>query len=186
MKHARRAPLVPVLIALVALLGLLAGCGGDATTDEPGGFNDADVAFASEMIPHHLQALQLVRMVEARHVDPDLSALAAQIRSTQAVEVQSMTTWLGDWNRPVPSGEPSAGTGRPGAVTAADLAAVEAASGREFEDRWLRLMIRHHEDAIAMARTENQDGRYPYARALAQTVQVSQGSEIRTMRAMLG
>ena len=182
MTHARRALLLPLLLAL---LGGLAGCAGDSTTNEPGGFNQADVAFASELIPHQRLALLLVRLVEEREVDPGLRSLAAQIRATQAVEIQSMSSWLADWDVPVPSGDPRAGTGRAGTVSADDLTVLGGASAADFEDQWLRLMIRHHQDAIAMAGTENEKGRYPYARALAQTVLISQQSEIRTMEAML-
>ena len=183
MNRALRALLLPVLLTL---LGALSGCAGDASTNQPDGFNQADVAFAGQLIPHHRQSLQLVRMIEEREVGPGLDSLAAQIRTTQVVEIQSMSSWLKDWNVPVPSGDPSEGTGRAGTVSAADLAALAKLPAAEFEDQWLRLMIRHHEEAIAMADTENEDGRYPYARALAQTVLISQQSEIRTMETLLG
>ena len=95
MKHARRALLLPLLLTLLAAL---AGCAGDSSNGRSG-FNRTDVTFATEMIPHHRQSLQLVRMVEQRDVDPELSGLAAQIRVTQAVEIESMLSWLrtGTW-----------------------------------------------------------------------------------------
>jgi uncharacterized protein (DUF305 family) len=182
MKHARRALLLPLLLTL---LTALAGCAGDSSNGRSE-FNRTDVTFATAMIPHHRQSLQLVRMVEQRDVDPKLSGLAAQIRVTQAVEIESMLSWLQDWDVAVPSGDPSAGTGRPGTVTAADLAAVQGATGADFEREWLRLMIRQHEDAIAIAKVENAEGEYPYAVALANTVMVGQASQVRTMELMLG
>jgi uncharacterized protein (DUF305 family) len=182
MKHARRALLLPLLLTLLAAL---AGCADDSSNGRSG-FNRTDVTFATEMIPHHRQSLQLVRMVEQRDVDPKLSGLAAQIRVTQAVEIESMLSWLRDWDVVVPSGDPSAGTGQPGTVTAADLAALQGSSGPDFERQWLRLMIRQHEDAIAIAEVENAEGEYPYAVALANTVMVGQASQVRTMELMLG
>ena len=183
MRHARRALLLPLLLAL---LGGLTGCAGDSSTNGRDSFNSEDVTFASELIPHHRQALQLVRMVEQRDVDPGLKRLAAQIRVTQAVELESMLSWLEDWDVPAPSGDPSVGTGQSGTVSAGDLAALEGTSGDAFETQWLRLMIRQHEDAIALAKVENAEGQYPYAVALANTVMVGQASQIRTMRLMLG
>lgn len=183
MKHARRALMLPLLLALWVAL---AGCAGDSSTSRRDSFNQTDVTFASELIPLHRQSLQLVRMVERRNVDPGLKSLAAQIRMTQAGELESMLSWLEDWDVPAPSGDPSVGTGRSGTVSAADLAAVEGAAGAAFEEQWLRLMIRQHEDAIAIAKVENAEGQYPYAVALANTVMVGQASEVRTMELMLG
>jgi uncharacterized protein (DUF305 family) len=182
MKHAHRALLLPLLLTLLAAL---AGCAGDSSSGRSG-FNRTDVTFATQMIPHHRQSLQLVRMVEERDVDPELSGLAAQIRVTQAVEIESMLSWLKDWDVTAPSGDPSVGTGQSGTVNAGDLAALEASTGEQFEQQWLRLMIRQHEDAIALAKVENAEGQYPYAVALANTVMVGQASQIRTMRLMLG
>ena len=183
MKHAHRALLLPLLLTL---LGGLAGCAGDASTNGRDSFNRTDVTFATEMVPHHRQSLQLVRMVEQRDVDPKLSGLAAQIRVTQAVELESMTSWLKDWDVAVPSGDPSVGTGQSGTVSAADLAALQGTSDADFEEQWLRLMIRQHEDAIEIAKVENAEGQYPYAVALANTVMVGHASQVRTMELMLG
>jgi uncharacterized protein (DUF305 family) len=182
MKHVRRALVLPLLLTL---FGALAGCA-DASTNGRDSYNQTDVTFATELIPHHRQSLQMVRMVEQRGVDPKLKGFAAQLRVTQAVEIESMLSWLRDWDVAVPSGDPSAGTGQPGTVTAADLAALQGSSGPDFERQWLRLMIRQHEDAIAIAEVENAEGEYPYAVALANTVMVGQASQVRTMELMLG
>jgi uncharacterized protein (DUF305 family) len=152
MKHAHRALLLPLLLTL---LGGLAGCAGDASTNGRDSFNRTDVTFATEMVPHHRQSLE------------------------------SMTSWLKDWDVPVPSGDPSVGTGQSGTVSAADLAALQGTSDADFEEQWLRLMIRQHEDAIEIAKVENAEGQYPYAVALANTVMVGQASQVRTMELML-
>jgi uncharacterized protein (DUF305 family) len=183
MKHARRALLLPLLLAL---LGALAACAGDASTNGRASYNQTDVTFATELIPHHRQSLQMVRMVEQRDVDPKLKSFAAQLRVTKAVEIESMLSWLKDWDVTAPTGDPSVGTGQSGAVNPGDLAALEGSTGNEFEKQWLRLMIRQHEDAIALAKVENAKGQYPYAVALANTVMVGQASQIRTMELMLG
>jgi uncharacterized protein (DUF305 family) len=182
MKHARRALVLPLLLTL---FGALAGCA-NASTDARDDYNQTDVTFATELIPHHRQSLQMVRMVERRDVDPRLKGFAAELRVTQAVEIESMLSWLRDWDVTVPSGDPSVGTGRSGTVSAGDLAVLEGYAGEEFEKQWLRLMIRQHEDAIALAKLENAEGQYPYAVALANTVMVGQASQIRTMQLLLG
>ena len=60
---------------------------------------------------------------------------------TQAVEIESMLSWLKDWDVTAPSGDPSVGTGQSGTVNAGELAALEGFTGEEFEQQWLRLMI---------------------------------------------
>ena len=127
MKHARRALLLPLLLTLLAALDGVCR----RLVERPVRVQSQDVTFATEMIPHHRQSLQLVRMVEQRDVDPELKGLAAQIRVTQAVEIESMMSWLEDWDVPVPSGDPSVGTGQPGTVTAADLAALQGSAGAD-------------------------------------------------------
>ena len=49
-------------------------------TGQPAGFNADDVAFATNMIPHHQQAVELSAMVPDRSTNAELIALAKQSR----------------------------------------------------------------------------------------------------------
>ena len=91
--------LFAALASVVALS--LTACGSDAAEPSadrtaPNGevFNDADVEFATAMIPHHAQALEMVDLTVGRDLSPEVSALAAQIQAAQAPEVEQMTDWL--------------------------------------------------------------------------------------------
>jgi uncharacterized protein (DUF305 family) len=73
--------------------------------------NDADVAFASGMIPHHQQAVEMSDIVLAKEgIDPQVVALAEQIKAAQAPEIETMQGWLNDWKvapaPPMTSGMP--------------------------------------------------------------------------------
>ena len=94
--------------AVLALSGALAACGDDATdaTADPSAgrtaengdvFNGADVQFATDMIPHHAQAIEMVALTQGRVLDPEVAAIAAESRGAQEPENQTMTTWLTDW-----------------------------------------------------------------------------------------
>jgi uncharacterized protein (DUF305 family) len=185
---------------------LLAGCGnstGTPTKTSPTGHNDADVAFATGMIQHHAQALSMVDLTLGRDLDPKVERLAEDIRAAQAPEIETMADWLQDWDEPIPAtvrdhvnaedhgdghgatDEPDTGMDMPGMMSAEDMAELEQASDAEFQDMWLSMMITHHEGAVEMAETEQTDGQYGPAIALAEDVEKSQTAEIDAMHALL-
>lgn len=66
-----------------------------------------------------------------------------------------------------------------------DLSELESAGGVEFDRMFLTMMIEHHRDAIAMAKTEQAEGLYPEAIALAKEIESAQQAEIAEMEEML-
>ncbi len=189
---------LPALL-LPLLLAPLASCGGEdepaGGADSNGGFNDADVAFATAMIPHHAQALAMVDLTLGRDLDPALAALTEQIRTTQTPEIETMTDWLTSWDEPVPKTERDHANAHddmemddsemPGMMSAEDLEELEALSGAEFEEQWLDLMIEHHEGAVEMAEDEIADGSFPAAIALAEEIVEGQSAEIEQLEQLL-
>ncbi|GAB3264362.1 hypothetical protein GCM10027448_40180 [Nocardioides dilutus] len=205
---------MPRAIAAIALAGLLlTGCGDDQdgagaqNGDSRADHNDADVAFASDMIQHHAQALAMVDLTVERDLDPEVQALAEAIRAAQGPEIETMTDWLTQWGEPVPAtvrdhvnaeGDEHGGDGEHGDVdmddTGADMPGMmseeqmdqlEGAGDPEFRDLFLEMMIEHHEGAIEMARTEQADGKYAPAVELAEQIEAAQAAEIATMQALL-
>ncbi|MGY2010610.1 DUF305 domain-containing protein [Nocardia gipuzkoensis] len=149
--------------------------------------NDADVMFLQMMYPHHAQAVEMARLVPTHTDNQQLRALAAKVEQAQAPEMQQITTLLQSFGKPAPT--PSEGHGghaMPGMMSAEQMAALQAASGPDFDRQWLTMMIEHHAGAIAMAETELADGANPDAKALAGTIIAAQQAEIEQMRAMLG
>jgi len=186
---------------LVAATLALAGCS-DGSPDSSSGsipdsapYNGDDVTFATEMIPHHAQALLMVDMAAGRDVSPRFSSLLDQIRAAQAPEIEQMTDWLEDWDQPVPDtgrehgdmghGSGGAGTGMAGMMDPEELDELAAMSGTGFEQMWLRMMIEHHEGAIDLAEVEVADGEFADAVTLAEDIRDSQTAEIETMESML-
>lgn len=192
-----RRPLPFLLPALLA--ALLAGCGsGDDSTaaGTPGGgqgsaasagpaaaHNDADVAFAQQMIPHHQQAVQMATLAETRALAPQVKALAVQIRDAQQPEIDSMTTWLSAWG--APTAGPHAGHAMHGMLTEQQLAELGNSRGAAFDQLFLTGMIAHHRGAVAMAQQEQQAGQYQPAKELAGMIVSTQQAEISEMEALL-
>ncbi len=191
------------LMALtLALTVLLTACGNDdtETTNEPLSsteHNDADVAFASEMIQHHAQALTMVDLTLERPLSPEVQALAEQIRAAQGPEIETMADWLTEWGEDVPetmrdhsNAEQDMGDmgdlgDMPGMMSGDQMAALEESGDAEFEALWLEMMVEHHEGAVQMAEAERSEGRYQPAVDLAGEIVSSQTDEIATMRDLL-
>jgi uncharacterized protein (DUF305 family) len=179
---------------------LVAGCSGDqpdatapevsapASSAAPGQqqeFNQADVTFAQQMIPHHQQAVEMAEMVESRTGNPQVLDLAAQIRQAQAPEIEQLTSWLQAWGAPMPEMVGMDHGDMSGMMTSEDMSELEKAKGADFDRMWLQMMIEHHTGAIEMANIELQQGVNTDAKEMAQQIIDAQQAEITTMSNLL-
>ena len=187
------------LLLLLALAGLAftAACGSD---DDPAvtsgaaaeSHNDADVAFAQGMIPHHEQAVEMAEMALEKSDNPEVTDLAARIVEAQGPEIEKLEGWLEEWGEAESADDGGhSGMGGSGAdsgggmMSDADMATLEKASGEEFDGTFLEMMIEHHKGAIEMAETELEDGEFPDAQAMARDIIDAQQSEIVEMESLL-
>jgi len=157
-------------------------------TGQPAGYNADDVAFATDMIPHHQQAVALSAMVPDRSANPELIALAKQISAAQQPEIEIMKVFLVQWNENTDpnSGHAGHGSAMAGMVDAATMTKLESLNGAEFDKLWLESMISHHQGAIDMANAEIANGDNVDAKTLAKNIVATQGTEIGQMKQMLG
>lgn len=165
---------------------------------QPADANDADVAFATMMIPHHEQAVELSEMVPSRTTNAEIVKLAQTISAAQGPEIETMKVFLVQWNAGGQERSDSGnGTGEgaheghdmsemQGMVDTATMEKLTTLNGEEFDKLWLQSMIGHHEGAIEMANTELKDGANPDAKRLAQQIVTAQQAEITSMKQMLG
>ena len=196
------ARIAAVLAALLAAL-FLSSCSSPASdghadhehTDEPSvtaspaGYNADDVAFATNMIPHHQQAVEMSALVPDRSTNPEVIELASRISAAQGPEIETMKVFLVQWKE-----NPDASTGHgghgnmpmSGMVDEATMAKLESLNGAEFDTLWLQSMIGHHQGAIEMAKAEIANGENVDAIGLAKTIIDAQQAEIDQMKQMLG
>jgi len=172
-------------------------------------WTDADARFMTNMIGHHAQAIVMATMAPSHGASPQIQTLAGRIINAQRDEIVTMQTWLRDRGRPVPevgSGGEHAGHDMgamqhdghdmgamqhelmPGMLTPAQLAALAAARGGEFDRMFLRLMIQHHSGAVQMV--SELFGSYGAGQdetvfKFASDVNVDQTTEIARMQRML-
>lgn len=146
--------------------------------------NDADIMFATMMIPHHEQAVEMADMILAKDgIDAEVVAVAEEIRAAQAPEIELMQSWLADWGA-----DPTADGGMhhgDGMMTEADMQALDDANGAEASRLFLEQMIVHHEGAVEMAQAGLDDGENADAVSLAEAIIDTQTTEIAEMKEML-
>lgn len=200
-------------VAGLALLLILSGCGGDDGAKSPQKLsetehNKADVAFATDMIPHHAQAMSMVDMTMDRDLDPEVQELVDAIRAAQTPEIETMSSWLQEWGEEVPAtmrdhvngGHDGHGDEEssmsdsmegmdgdmPGMMSGKDMETLKDAPDAKFQDLWLKMMVEHHQGAIEMSEAEKDEGRFKPAVDLAGTIIKTQSTEIDTMEKMVG
>ncbi|MET9565780.1 DUF305 domain-containing protein [Streptomyces tauricus] len=186
---------------------VLAACGGDgsgsaghgghnsasasasASASVPQGkHNGADVAFAQGMIPHHRQAVEMADLAPSRAQSAQVKKLAADIKKAQDPEIKTLSGWLTAWDEEVPAegAMDHSAHGMGAMMTAQEMADLKKASGSAFDTAFLEMMIKHHEGAVEMARTEQSDGAYAPATKLAGEIITTQSAEIEQMNTLLG
>ncbi|MFC7902507.1 DUF305 domain-containing protein [Streptomyces griseoincarnatus] len=174
-----------------------AGHGGHQATDSAapsapasqGQHNAADVTFAKGMIPHHRQAVEMADLAPDRARSAEVKKLAAEIKKAQAPEIEKLSGWLTSWGETVPAEgamDHSMHGGMDGMMSAEEMTALENASGRAFDTAFMEMMIKHHEGAVEMAKTEQSEGAHTPARKMAVDIIASQSAEIEQMRKLLG
>lgn len=146
------------------------------------GFSPADIMFAQMMIPHHQQAVDMSELALEKSADPEVLALAEQIRDAQAPEIELMESWLDEAGVGMSMGEHGMGMG--GMLSEDEMTALENATGTEFDRLYLEGMIEHHEGAIQMAQMIL-DSENPEVRELGEAIVESQTAEIEQMKEML-
>jgi len=206
MKHITRTLALPT--ALAAAL-VLSACGTADTTATSGSSasvssapsaapaskakNDADVVFASMMIPHHAQAISMADMALGKATNPKVKALAPKIKAAQGPEIERMSGWLTGWGAPLPAanggsdmaGMEGMGDQTGGMMSAKEIGSLNKATGPAFDRMWLQMMVKHHQGAIAMAKTELDQGSNPEAKKLAESIIAGQSAEIAEMNSIL-
>jgi uncharacterized protein (DUF305 family) len=149
--------------------------------------------FAQMMIPPHEQAIVLAEIAEnpTSGASPEVTSLAAQIKSAQGPEVELMKSFLTQWDEPVVDpgsmdhGSMDHGSKMKGMLSVEELAKLSTLSGKVFDKEWMLAMIAHHEGAIEMARTVEQSGKNLEVQALAKTIISDLQVEIDQMESML-
>jgi uncharacterized protein (DUF305 family) len=145
-------------------------------------YTGADIMFLQMMIPHHQQAIDISNLAIKNSQDPELLALAKIIARDQAAEIKQMKAWLKAAGASEDMGHSMDGMG--GMLNDEDLAALSAATGKEFDTLWLKGMTEHHDGAIHMTQMI-EDAQNADIKAFGTKVIKDQSEQIAQMKKML-
>ena len=193
------------VIAVVAVGSFAAGRLSTLHNPAPSA-NSAEAGFARDMQTHHIQGVEMAMIVRDLTDDPAVRLLAYDIAITQGQQSGQLYGWLTEWQLSQAGSEPSmtwmtrpgrsgaghdhatthlAGSPMPGLATSGQIAELKAASGVDAERLFLTLMIAHHQGAIEMAEAVLDRADNTSVLGFANSVILSQASEIKLMQDML-
>ena len=179
-----------IFIAILALS--LSGCasGSNMGMDHEGHSSGAsgelssdDIMFLQMMIPHHQQAIDISDLALTISADPELLALAKDIRDEQAAEIVTMKAWLDAAGADLDPGH-SMGHGMGGMLSDSELTALKSATGKSFDLLWLKGMTGHHDGAIDMA-TMIENAKNAEIKSFGEGIVASQSAQNKAMAAMI-
>ena len=164
-------------LVLFILAALLSGCAtGDSSKTS---FSADDQMFAAMMIPHHEQAIQMSELALLNSTDPEILALANEIKAAQGPEIEQMKSWGSSM-----MGSHAGHMMDEGMLTDDEIEQLKSARGAEFNRLFLEGMIKHHQGAIQMAEMII-DSANDEAAQLGKNIVESQSAEIERMRQLL-
>lgn len=156
------------------------------------GDTSVDAGFARDMSVHHAQAVEMADSVRGRTDNLDVQLMAREIPLVQQGQIGQMSGWLDVWGLPATSSRPAmAWMGMPteglmpGMATRDELVELGQLEGAAADERFLQLMIAHHEGGVAMAEATVAAEVTPQVRQLATVIADSQRAEVETMRSLL-
>ena len=184
----------PVIAGLVALIMALSisGCASASnkgmdheghSSEASGDLSSDDVMFLQMMIPHHQQAIDMSDLALTKSTDSELLALAKDIRDEQAAEIVKMKAWLDKAGADLDPGH-SMGHGMGGMLSDSELAALKAATGKNFDLLWLKGMTGHHDGAIDMA-AMIEDADNDEIKSFGQAIVIAQSAQNKQMAVMI-
>lgn len=142
-----------------------------------------DHRFIDMMIPHHKGAIMMAKDALEHANKPELKMMARDVVTSQQKEIDQMTEWRAKWyGENTPNGIPSSEEKMKQMSMMNDMMVKQLGQkDPDYEDRFIDMMIPHHETAIRMADDALGKATHPEIKKMAQDVIDAQKKEIARM-----
>lgn len=137
-----------------------------------------EVDFLTDMIDHHAMAVEMAEMCVDRTIHGPLADMCANIATSQSAQIDLMQGWLNDWYGLAHQPEMT-----PGMM--AQMERLASMTGERFEMSFMKMMIRHHWQAIVEADGCLDRAWHPELVGLCDDIISAQAVEIRQMQEWL-
>ena len=135
-----------------------------------------DLRFLDTMTAHHQRAVLMWQDAVTHASHRELRDFAAKAVEEQRREMFLIHLWRDRWFADAPS--PAANS----PTTASERPALPQIKGSSFDQQFLAMMVPHHQQAAAMARSAVTSVESPEIRQLAQIIVDQQEEEVKTMQ----
>ena len=142
-----------------------------------------DAPFASMMVKHHQDGIEMARLEEERGSSASVKALAAKIRQAQEKDVPDLKTHAGRNSGPTGTSGSTDHAKMMEQQSQAMMARLKSESGSGLDHAFLEEMSKHHEQAISM--TEGAKLQDPELKKLAQKMLTGQRQELAELKKQL-
>jgi uncharacterized protein (DUF305 family) len=139
-------------------------------------------------VEHIRQGEQVVALAEQRASDPEVRAVAAELRGQWRSESEALMGWLVQWRKPLtadPDAGAHAGHGDLHSLRASDITELQAAQGADFDRTALSLLLGHLHNCVETARMETAGGESAAAINLANTTLRARQAQVQKMLTLI-
>lgn len=145
--------------------------------------NDADVAFAKGMLPHHEGAVEMAEIQLKYGKDETMRKLATDIIAAQEAEIKQMENWL-EANPDTEEQDYTKGMHKAYLDSMKPMHddMMQGVLSEDADMAFAKGMLPHHQGAVAMAEVQIKYGKDKQMRKLAQDIIDAQKSEIDLMQ----
>lgn len=144
-----------------------------------------DQRFIDGMVPHHMGGIMMAQDALAKATHPELKKFAQGIIDAQQSEINDMKKWRATWY-----GDSTITMMMMGGGSTMDIAQMNqrmsshlGASDADYDDRFIDMMIPHHQGAVMMATDALQKATRSEIKTLSTKIIADQNKEIAQMEA---
>lgn len=147
---------------------------------------DFDKAFIADMLAHHEGAVSMAEQAQSVTAHDEIRKFAGDITMMQSMEIVAMRGWQKDWGYEITMSGGHMSHGGAGMDMGGDMVEMmnklTGLTGEAYDKEFLKQMIIHHGQAVAMSQYAENNAQHTEVKQLARGIIASQAAEIEQMK----